>query len=68
MAVYLYRSFFPSSLKALRDVIKTRNDSLPLEREVTSLLSNNKILSLRISEMQALCNLASGEHGWKVKF
>ncbi|KAM1488949.1 hypothetical protein TB2_031541 [Malus domestica] len=42
MAVYRYQSFFPSSLKALRDVIKTQNDYLPLKREVTSLESNNQ--------------------------
>ncbi|KAM1039787.1 hypothetical protein ACFX13_029784 [Malus domestica] len=42
MAVYRYRTFFPSSLKALRDVIKTKNDFIPLEREVRSLENNNQ--------------------------
>ncbi|KAM1803138.1 hypothetical protein ACFX12_029141 [Malus domestica] len=66
MAVYQYRTFFPSSLKALRDVIKTKNDFIPLERE--ELQSHRRVVVEDLQDAEALCDLASSEkHGWKVE-
>ncbi|KAM2050527.1 hypothetical protein ACFX1Q_031978 [Malus domestica] len=66
MAVYRYQSFFPSSLKALRDVIKTQNDYLPLKRE--ELRSHRRVVVEDLQDAEALCDLASSEeHGWNVE-